>query len=128
MKTVTTIAAKTQITNDLINNAIRGLKSDIVRLREMILMHPKDSVVIAKDRMHVVQRDGDMAKIAVYPQLPAIFYSAHTARQIVAGFKCYKGDSTQIKLEAVNAADFAQAAINDLNQQVIDLYELLSTK
>lgn len=126
MQTATTTAADITNTNDLINNAIRNIKSDIVSLRETLRLHAKDYVVVAKNRMHVVQRDGEMAKIAAYPKLPTVFYAGDVAYRIAANFKAHTGDGKKIELEVVRAGQFAQAAINDLNQRCIDLYELLS--
>lgn len=126
MKTAITAAANMPSTNEMINNALRGLQRDIQTLQHQLIMFPKDYVVVAKDRMHVVQRNGEMAKIAIYPQLPALFHSSTTARQIATGFDCYAGER-KIELEPVQVKQFAPAAIKDLRQRLADLTSLLET-
>lgn len=128
MKTVTTTAAaKTPTTNQLVNSALRGLQRDIETLSAWLITNPRDYVVVAKDRMHVVQRDGDNAKVGIYPQLPTIFYAGDVAYRIAAGFKCHKGDASQIQWEVMQVRAFANAAIPDLQQRLTDLKMLQDT-
>src|ERR1700752_3809671 len=110
-----------------ITNALRNIQRNIQTLEAWLLTHPRDYVVVSKDRLYVVQRDGQTATIAVYPQLPAIFYAGAIAYHVAAGFKAYNGQGRQIELQAIIVKEFATAAITDLKQRLIDIEQLQAT-
>lgn len=112
-------------TTDMINSLIHGLQHDMDMLKKWLTTHYMYYVVVSKDRMYVVQRDEGIAKIAVYPQLPTMFYSGDAAYHATVDFKAYKGDGTLIELDAVVIKEFATAAIKDFEQRIADLRKFL---